>query len=104
MAKFYGLIGFVEQVETAPGVYAEQIVERPYPGDANRITHRSQPAGQLNDNLSMSTEFSIISDPYAIRNFRFMRYVKFKGTAWKITSVAEQYPRLILSVGGVYNG
>lgn len=104
MAKFYGLVGFIEQVEISPGVYENRTVEKPYYGDANRITHRSQSADQLNDNFNMSIEFSIISDPYAIRNFRFMRYVKFKGTAWRITSVAEQHPRLILSVGGVYNG
>lgn len=104
MAKFHGLIGFVEHVDNGSGVHEEKIVERVYYGDANRISHRLQPADQLNDNLYMSMEFSIISDPYAMRNYHLMRYVKFKGTAWKITNVTEQYPRLILSVGGVYNG
>ena len=32
-----------------------------------------------------------------------MRYVEFMGAKWKISSVEVQYPRLILTVGGVYN-
>lgn len=104
MAKFYGVVGFVEHQETSPGVHKEITVERPYYGDMNRNSYRFQPAEQLNDHINVNNEFSIVSDPYAMQNYHLMRYVKFRDTAWKITNVIEQYPRLILSVGGVYNG
>ena len=104
MAKWYGVIGYAETAETAPGVWTEQITERNYCGDLLRNTRRLQTADQLNDNINISNEISIVADPYANQNFHSMRYAKFMGTAWKITSVEVQYPRLILTLGGEYNG
>lgn len=104
MAKFYGVIGYATTVETKPGVWEEQITERKYYGDLIRNTRRLESSGNLNDNVTINNEISIVADPYAYENFHSMRYVKFMGTAWKITSADVQYPRLILSVGGVYNG
>lgn len=104
MAKFYGKIGFADTVETAPGVWTEQIVERNYFGDIIRNTRRLQSSDQLNDNINISNEFSIVADPYANNNFHSMRYIEFMGAKWKITNVEDRYPRLILTVGGVYNG
>lgn len=104
MAKFYGEIGYAETVETAPGVWTEQITKRNYFGDVIRNTRRLQPADQLNDNINISNEISIIADPYANDHFHAMRYVELMGTKWKITTVEVQYPRLILTLGGLYNG
>lgn len=105
MAKFYGLIGYnTGTVEIKPGVWEEQIVERPYSGDLIRNVRRLQSSGELNDDLNIANEISIIADPFAYQNFHSMRYVEFMGTKWKVTSVEVQYPRLILTVGGVYNG
>lgn len=104
MAKFYGVIGFAEIVETAPGVHTEQIVERPYFGDLTRNTRRLQSADQLNDNINIANEISIVADPYANDHFYAMRYVEFQGTRWKISNVEVKYPRLILTAGGQYNG
>lgn len=103
MAKFYGIIGYAEQVETVPGVNSEEITERPYYGDLIRNTRRYESASQLNDNLNIANEISIIADPFAYQNFHAMRYVEFMGAKWKITTVEVQYPRLILTIGGVYN-
>ena len=103
MAKFYGIIGYAEQVETVPGVYSEEITERPYYGNLIRNTRRYESASQLNDNLNIANEISIIADPFAYQNFHAMRYVEFMGAKWKITTVEVQYPRLILTIGGVYN-
>lgn len=104
MAKFYGKIGYAETLETAPGVWQEQITERDYFGDLNRNTRTAQSSNQLNDNINISNEISILADPFANQNFHLMRYVEYMGTKWKITNVEVQYPRLILTVGGVYNG
>lgn len=104
MAKFYGTIGFAETVETAPGVWTENIVDYNYFGDIIRNARRIQSSDQLNDDINISNEISIVADPYANQNFHSMRYVKFMGAKWKITNVEVRYPRLILTVGGVYNG
>lgn len=104
MAKFYGKIGYANTVETKPGVYEEQIVERYYYGDLIRNTRRLQSADQVNDDINISNEISIVADPYATNNFHTMRYAVFMGTKWKISNVEVSYPRLILTLGGVYNG
>ncbi len=105
MAKFYGMIGYSSlEAESAPGVWTASIEERPYAGDLIRNTHSMQEAGQVNDNLTIANEISILSDPYAISNFHSMRYVVFMGSKWKISKVEVRYPRLILTIGGVYNG
>lgn len=104
MAKFCGKIGYAETLETTPGVWTEGIVERKVYGDLIRNTRRLQSSGNLNDNITISNELSIVADPYAYQNFHAMRYAEFMGTKWKITSVDVQYPRLILILGDVYNG
>ncbi len=104
MAKWYGAIGYAEQVEVKPGVWKEQITTRNYYGELGRNTRSLQSANQVNDNVNIANEISIISDPFANQNIYLMRYVEFMGTKWKITNVEVKYPRLILTVGGVYNG
>lgn len=104
MAKWYGKIGYAETVETAPGVWSESITEREYFGELIRNIRRLQTGDKLNDDINISNEISIIADPFANENFHSMRYVEFMGAKWKITNVEVQYPRLILTVGGVYNG
>ena len=104
MAKFYGVIGFAETTETSPSVWMEQIIERSYYGDLVRNTRRLESSGNENDNINIANQISIVADPYANQNFHTMRYVEFMGTKWKISNVEVQYPRLVLTVGGVYNG
>ena len=103
MAKFYGKIGYAEMVETEPGVYEEQIVERAHCGDFVRNTSKLVTSENLNDNINVSSEISIVSDPYSAQNYMQIRYVEFMGAKWKVTSVEIKYPRLILSIGGLYN-
>lgn len=104
MAKFYGSVGYSETVETAPGVYTSRIIERDHYGDLLRNISRWQAGNSLNDDLTINNQISIVADQYAYENFQSMKYVKFMGAKWKITNVEVQRPRLILSVGGVYNG
>lgn len=104
MAKFFGSIGYAVTSETKPGVYEKQIIEREYFGDVNRNIRKLENSEHLNDDINVSNEISIVSDPFANENFYSMRYAEFMGTKWKITSVEVKYPRLILTLGGVYNG
>lgn len=104
MGKWFGKIGYAVTEETTPGVWVEQITERIYYGDIIRNTRRLQTSDKLNDDINVSNEISIVADPFARDNFHAMRYIEFMGTRWKVSSVEVQYPRLILSLGGVYNG
>ena len=104
MAKFYGVIGYATTEETRPGVWTEVIVERNYFGDLTRNTGSLQTSTNVNDDINIANEISIVADPFANQNFHSMRYVEFMGAKWKITKVEPKYPRLILTVGGVYNG
>ena len=103
--KFYGKVGFMETQEKASGVYEEVITERPYYGDVLRVNRRYQGSSdKLNDDLDINNEISIVADAFAYQNFHALRYVEWMGTKWKVSSVTVERPRLILSVGGVYNG
>lgn len=104
MPKFYGNIGYAISKETAPGVWVEDIVEYKYSGDVYRNTRKLQSGNQVNDSIDISNEISILSDPFANENFHSMRYVTYMGAKWKVSSVEVRYPRLILTVGGLYNG
>ena len=104
MAKFYGVIGFSVTERTERGIYEEKIVENEYIGDVIRNTRRLKEASKINDDITISNQISIIADPYATNNFHAMRYIVYMGSKWKITEVEVQYPRLILTLGGLYNG
>lgn len=103
MAKHVVKVGYAEPKEISPGVWEEQIIERKYFGDFSRNARRLQSSDNLNDNITLSNEISIIADPYANQNFHAMRYVEWMGSKWKITNVEVSYPRLILILGGVFN-
>ena len=103
MARFCGKIGFFTTVETEPGIWEEQIVEKTYYGDITRNISRYQQTENVNGNISINNTISILADPYATNNFQYMRYVIFNGVKWHITSAEVEYPRIILSIGGLYN-
>ncbi len=106
MAKFYGKIGFTgPQVESAPGVWDDVITEKHYRGDVVRNSRKLSEGENLNKDLSVSNSISIVADPYASENFHAMRYIEWAGTLWIVSDVdATNRPRLILRLGGVYNG
>lgn len=105
MSKFYGKVGYVETQETAPSIWTEVVTEHNYYGDIieNRASW-NHVQEQVNDNLNITNRISVLADPYAMEHFSAIRYVELYGALWKVTSVQVQYPRLILSIGGVYNG
>lgn len=104
MAKFYGEIGYGEVVEISPGVWKDQIVEYVARGDVFRNTRRLSEGQSVNDDLSVNNSISIVMDAYAREHFFAIRYVRWMGSLWKVTDVEVQTPRLLLRLGGVYNG
>lgn len=104
MAKFYGAIGYGNTVETAPGVWEDVIIDHKYYGDVIRNTRQLGEGATLNDNLLIGNSFSILADAYAYENFYAMRYITWAGSLWTVIDVEVKAPRLLLRVGGVYNG
>lgn len=104
MAKFYGAVGYGVTSNKGEGVWDQKIVERFYYGDVVRNSRKWEKGEQLNDNLNVSNSISILADAYAYDHFFAIRYVVWMGTKWKVSSVQVERPRLILEVGGVYNG
>ena len=106
MAKYYGVIGFVKTEEKdVPSVYEETVIRRYYRGDVLQNQKRWEPSyEQVNDNLNINNRISIVADSFAMQSLYAMKFVEFMGVAWKITNVEVAAPRIILTIGGVYNG
>lgn len=104
MAKFFGKIGFGETVETAPGVWEDQITQRDYYGDVIRTAIKFQEADKVNKDLSVSNSISVVADAYANEHFFAIRYINWAGALWTVSDVTVERPRLVLRLGGIYNG
>lgn len=104
MAKYYGKIGYGVAEETVPGVYRDVITEKYYYGDVVRNTRKLSDSEHLNNDLTVSNSISIVADAYANNHFFAMRYIEWAGTLWIVSDVEVKSPRLLLRLGGVYNG
>lgn len=106
MNKFYGEVGYAESVETPEesGIFIDVITEQSYYGDVIRNTRALESGEKVNNDISVSNTISIVADEYATSHIFAIRYVKWAGTLWTVTSVEVKSPRLLLSLGRVYNG
>lgn len=106
MARFYGKIGFRTTVETEPGIWSEEIIPRPYYGDVlkNYIRNSFDEYTTTVKTPICNNSISVVADAYANENFQNIVYVEFKGGKWLVSNVEDQRPRLILTLGGAYNG
>lgn len=108
MARFYGEIGYADDTVESPagsGVWKDVIVEYKYTGDVIRNTRKLEENGEkVNDDLNVQNSISVVADAYALEHFFAIRYIRWAGSLWKVTSVEVQRPRLLLRIGGVYNG
>ena len=104
MNKWYGNVGYVETVEVQPGIWDELETVRPYYGEFVKKSSKFRVSGEVNDDRDVSVELSIVADPYSDLHFHSIRYAEFGGVKWKVNTVEPRRPRLILSLGGEYNG
>lgn len=105
MAKFVGNVGFAEvNVETSPGVFEDTIVEKKFYGDIVQDTRRFLDGSTIVDSLQIDNTISILTNAYANVHRNAMRYVVIDGVRWEIASIEIRRPRLLLRLGGVYNG
>lgn len=104
--KYHGMIGFCvkEEDPIRPSVHIEKIIEREYKGDVLNRVSRWQSSENLNDSLNVTNRISIVSNKFLEDNLSSIRYIVLKGVAWKVNSITLERPRMILEVGGVYNG
>jgi hypothetical protein len=109
MARFFGEIGYAEgTIEMPPksGKWVDQIIERKLMGELVRPNRRLEENENLNKEISVSTTISVVADAYANEHMFAIRYVKWAGAYWEVPEVTPDpdRPRLLLRLGGVYNG
>lgn len=104
MAKFFGKIGYGLSMETKPGVWEDAIVEKNYFGDVIRNSRGVREGEKINNDLTVGNSISIVADEYAVEHIFAMRYVNWAGSLWVVDDVVVERPRLVLRLGGVYNG
>jgi hypothetical protein len=102
--KFYGPVGYAHSVETKPGVIVEEITEHTYYGDVTRKSRTLENDDKVNSDLTVNASINIMADAYANENYSAIRYVKLAGSYWKVAEVTPERPRLLLRLGGLYNG
>lgn len=98
------MIGYGITKETVPGVWVDTIIEKEAYGDILKNSRQMDSSDKVNSDISINNRISIVADPYIQENFQFIKYVKFLGISWRVSSVEVEYPRLILTLGGIYNG
>ena len=107
MARFFGPIGYEQaQIETEPGIYAPSVmVEHNSFGTVlTRKRKWDASATGTNDDVSVTNRISIVADDYVNEHWPAIKYVKWGGVYWKVLSIDIVRPRIILSLGGVWNG
>ena len=103
VTKYHGAIGYGQTIEKNPGVWVETIIEKTYKGDVLRAQARIRDGENLNSNIVADNRISVLADPFAYQNYHSIRYVTYLGAKWSVSSVEVQRPRLILTMGAVYN-
>lgn len=103
--KFFGAIGFGISTETDQDVWQEVITERESRGEVKKDTLYVEASGaQVNSDVRLGNLISIIANPFVLENYSNIRYVLWRGVRWSVTNVTVESPRLVLRLGGVYNG
>lgn len=105
MAKFSGYLGFAVTEEVKPGIWKDNTTEKIAYGDILRCSRRNSPSEHLNDDINISNQISIVANVFVRNNYQNLKYIKFKNaeTKWKVTDIELQFPRILLTIGGVYN-
>lgn len=105
MAKFFGNIGFVYTEEVTPGVWKSIARDVPYYGEVlNNWSKRWNGSNDINDDLELNNTISILFDEFASQHLHHIKYIWYMGTRWKVTMAEIEYPRILLTLGGEYNG
>lgn len=103
MARFSGLVVYVVEEETTPGVWSPVEKSRMMKGDVIHQVSRHQTSDKINDDIILNHRISLIGDAFAFENYYNIRYVKMDSIKWKVTAIEIKRPRLIVTLGGMWN-
>ena len=102
MAKFAGLVGYVTQAETTPGVWSPVEQTRMMKGDFYMESSRHQNGDKVNKDVALNHRVSLVGDAYTFENYYAIRWIEIEGVKWEVTSIEVKRPRLIVNIGGLY--
>lgn len=104
MAIGHGVVGFAIQSEKRPGVWTDDnIIRREYSYQVLSNNRRFENGIGLNEDITISNRISILADAFANQNYFNIKWVEYNGAKWKVSSVEINAPRLVLTLGGIYN-
>lgn len=104
MTKVSCIAGYAKQEEVEPGIFEDVITERRIRGDLLGDVQRRNAAITINDEITITNRLSVIADKYINDNMNALVYVKLDGVYWKVSSIENQRPRLLIYFGGMWHG
>lgn len=104
MAKFSGLVGYVTTEQTTPGVWLPVETPKRMRGDIIRQSSSRQNDDKVNSDVSLNHRISLVGDAYSFGNYYNIRWIEVDGLKWEVTGIEIQRPRIIVTLGGPYNG
>lgn len=104
MARYSGIVTYVTQAETVPGVWTDSVNGHLMRGDVLRMGSSNQNGDKVHSDVTLSHRVSLVADEYALGNYHDIKYIQFNGRDWTVTSIEVQHPRIIVTLGGLWNG
>jgi hypothetical protein len=104
MAKFTGRVGYITQDETAPGVWSPVENSVVMKGDVLRLSSNTQNDDKVNSDITLNHRVSLLGDAYSFAKYYNIKWIEIDGQKWEVSSVEVQRPRIIVTLGGVWNG
>ena len=101
--KFYGEVGFVKTTVNEISVAEESVIRLPYYGEIIRDRRRINSSDKIVKDVSIQNEISIVADKFMTDNLAWIKFVNWHGIDWSVDTVEINYPRINLTLGGVYN-
>lgn len=105
--KFFGKVGYCwteEGTGEREGIMEDRAEEREYYGDVLQNNRRYEQGLSINDDLNVTNRISIVADAFAWDHFFAIKYIEWMGQKWKVVSAEVARPRLVLQIGGIWNG
>lgn len=102
--RYFGKVGFGIPTDLGDGVWSDDMIERAYKGVINNAVQSVQESDKVNDDVRLQHRIEIMADAFAQENYSRIKYVELTGSLWTVQSVEIQRPRLLLTVGGPWNG
>lgn len=100
--KWFGEIGYFVESNNVDGIVTDSFITQQYYGDIIKDYKTNTSENAVNEDFELSNRISVVADPYLISHFHKIAWISFMETKFKVRSVELQYPRLIVSLGGVF--